>query len=537
MSMSSKDIFNLANSISSSLISLIKFSLGRQVLCIISLCGILCIGVISGCTVGPDFERPTSPSISHYTSNGSDGSHSIESSVESYSDGGNSANNIEYSDINNDININTTNDVSYIYAEHIPKQWWQLFNSKVLDGLVTEALQNNQTLVASRATLTQAQQNLRVISGSQIPQIDGNASVTPERITPSVFGVDNVPTTDFVLYSASVNVSYNLDLFGSLKRQVEAYGALAEYEEYQMAGAKLTIATNVTNTVFKLALLNDQISNTKAIINAEESMLFIAKQQLSVGGIAQINVNDIEKNLLQAKNSLPGLIKSREQTKNQLAIYLGKTPAEIKENNFKLEDFSAVKKIPLIVPSSLARQRPDILAAEAILHQASAEVGVATANMYPQFNITGSIGPIATQNDMQGLMGQSWIWSFGPNVTLPIFHGGSLNAQRKSAIAAFDNALANYKQTVLQGLQNVADCLNALDEDNKSLQIQEKYYATASQNLAIVEKQYNIGGASLAQLLNLRVTTNQALIDKLQAQSLKLSDTVALFQSLGGGWW
>lgn len=463
--------------------------------------------VSSACTVGPDFERPTPPNVKQYTHD------NIESQP------------------------NPSGDIQFEYSAKIPKQWWQLFNSKQLNKLVEEALKNNNTLVAARASLNQAQQTLSAVSGSQLPQVDGNANVTPQRLAPSIYGIDNVPTTDFLLYTASVNISYNLDLFGGLKRQVEAYGALAEYEAYQMAGAQLTLTTNITNTVFKLALLNEEVDNVHAVINAQESLVLIAQKQLLLGGIGQMEINELEKNLLQTKNSLTGLLKSREQAKNQLAIYLGKAPSNIQETDFKLNDFAMVKKVPLIVPSNLARQRPDILAAEALLHQASAGVGIATANMYPQFNITGSIGQIATQNDMQGLLGQSWIWSFGPNMVLPLFHGGALNSQRKAAIAGFDNALANYKQTVLQGLQDVANCLSALDQDSKALNFQDKYYATSYQNLKIIEQQYNIGGANFTQLLNAEVTTNQALINKLQAQSLKLSDTVALFQSLGGGWW
>ncbi|HLX54854.1 MAG TPA: efflux transporter outer membrane subunit [Aquella sp.] len=460
---------------------------------------------ISSCTVGPDFHRPTPPTVQHYT----------RENIESQS----------------------TDGVHFVYNKPLPKQWWQLFNSKAINDLITEALAHNQTLAAAYATVTQAQQNLNAVAGTQLPQVGLNAAVTPQQFAPAIYGFGQFPTTAFVLYTASVNVSYNLDLFGALKRQVEAYGALVKYQAYQFQGASLTLVTNVTNIVFKLALLNAQITNTRAIIAAQESLLSIARKQFLTGGIAKIDVNTIEKTLLQTKASLPDLEKSLDQTKNLLAVYLGKIPSEVKINDFKLDDFKPLQEIPLILPSTLARQRPDILASEALLHQANAQVGVATANMYPQFNITASGGPIAAQNTWQSLSGQSWIWSIGPAMTLPIFSGGTLTAQKKAAIAGFEIALANYKQTVLQGLQNVADCLSALKQDSKALIFQEKYYAAANENLLITQKQYKAGGVSLSQLLNSQILFNQALINKEQARSLKLTDTVALFQALGGGWW
>jgi NodT family efflux transporter outer membrane factor (OMF) lipoprotein len=469
------------------------------------LCYVFLLFIMIACTVGPDFQHPLPPSTKQYT----------RENTESQTGDG----------------------VHFLYNKQLPSQWWQLFNSNAINNLVQEALEHNQTLKAAEATLIQAQQNLNAVAGTELPQIGANAAVTPQQFSPSVYGFGNLPTTAFVLYTASVSVSYNLDLFGGLKRQVEASGALVQYQAYQLQGAQLTLATNVTNAVFKLALLNEQIINTIEIVNSEESLLTIARKQTQIGGIAQIDVNNIEKTLLQTRASLPDLEKSFSQTKNQLAIYLGRAPADIKINDFKLDDFKSVQEIPLIVPAKLARQRPDILASEALLHQASAQIGVATANMYPQFNITASGGPIATQNNWQSLSGQSWIWSFGPGMTLPIFNGGTLRAQKKAAVAGFDIALANYKQTVLQGLQNVADCLSALKEDSRALIIQEKYYETANKNLIITRNQYKIGGASLNQLLNARILQVQALINKQQAQSLKLSDTVALFQALGGGWW
>lgn len=458
--------------------------------------------LISSCTVGPDFHRPAPPAISQYTRN------------------------------------NPTNaTISFVYGKPLPQQWWQLFHSEILNNLMNEALQDNQNLKAAQATLRQAQQNLNAVTGGQLPQVDSNLSATGMQFAPAQFGFSNLPASDFVLYNASVNVSYSLDLFGGIKRQIESYGAQTQYQSYQMKGARLALSANLSTTLFKLALLNEQINNTQAIIDAEKSLFAIAKKQQVMGGVNQLDVNNVENNLFQSKINLANLEKERERTMNQLAIYLGKAPSQMGSMNLKLNEFSIEKEIPLIIPSQLVRQRPDILAAEALLHQACAEVGVATANLYPQIDISGSGGRLATQTTWKSLSGQSWIWSIGPNISIPIFSGGTLTAQKKAAIAGFDIALANYRQTVLQGLQNVADCLMALELDNENLTMQTSSYDKTHQNLRILQQQLHMGGVSLAQLLNAQIADNQALMNKLQVESLKLSDTAALFQALGGGWW
>lgn len=475
------------------------------------------------CTVGPDFKHPQLSMPKQYTTNG----------VEEFE---------SYNKINQ-VAKHNTNGVNFEYNKHLQQQWWQLFHSKQIDSLVSLAIKNNYGLEASRATLRQAQQNLNSVAGSQLPQVGMSAAATPTRVSPAVYGFGDFPSNDFVLYNASVNVSYNLDLFGGLKRQAEAAGALVEYQAYQLQGAQIALSTNITTTLFHLALLNEQIATSKLMINAQESMLLIVKQQFEIGSVTSVDINNAEQLVLQGKANLTDLEKSLYQLHNQLAVYLGLSPFEatkiiqqLKLPHLKLSDFTQVKDIPVMIPSDLLKSRPDILAAEALLHQASAQVGVATANMYPQLNITASGGPIATQSAWNTLNAQSWIWSFGPGLTIPLFNGGSLNAQRKAAIAGFEQSLLNYKQTVLSALQNVADCLNALQKDDENLDIKEQYYTKYMDNLLILQQQYLDGGASYVQLLNGQLLAYQGLIAKLQAQTLKLSDTVALFQSTGSVW-
>ena len=463
------------------------------------------LGFLTSCTVGPDFQSPEAPN-----------------NIEEYT--------------RQPINANNTH-IQTIKNPSIPQQWWELFHSESLNSLMNEALEHNQDFAAARATLRQAQQNYNAAAGTQFPVVDGNLSATPTQTAPAQFGFGEFPTNAFVLYNASVSVAYNLDMVGGIRRQVEAYGAQAQYQAYQMQGVKLTVSSNVSTSVFKLALLNDQLTNTQAIVNEQQALLTIANKQLGLGGINQIDVNNIHNNLLENQVNLTNIQKDREKTLNQLAIYLGKAPTQIPSMHFKLNDFSPLKNIPVIIPSELVHKRPDILAAEALLHQACAELGVATANLYPQINLTGNLGRIVTQTTWQELASDSWIWSFGPGMTLPIFNAGTLNAQKEAAIAGLENAAANYRETVLEALQNVADCLTALDLDSKNLTTQENYYNKVHQNLLIIQGQVRVGGASNSQLLDAKIADHQANIKLLEARSLKLSDTVALFQAMGGSWW
>lgn len=481
-----------------------KFKFGYS-----SIITLLALSIIS-CTVGPDFPKLKPPAVSRYTKNNIE-SQTIHSATKS-----------------------TTQ--KFVYKEDLPEKWWELFKSKTLNELIKKALKNNPTISAAKATLHQAHENYKAQTGASLPQAHLNAGAMPTQIA-SVINGFKIPATDFMLYFATVNVSYALDVFGGLKRQSEGYSALASYQAYQLQAAFLTIVGNVTTTAFKLASLNEQIQATHEIIKVQESMLAIVKRQLAVGGAAKTDVINLEKILLQTKTTLPALLKSLDQTKHMLAIYLGEPPSTVHIPTFKLENFADPKEIPLLLPAKLIEKRPDILAASELLHKAGTDIGVATANLLPQFNFNAAAVEIASQQNWAMINGPATIWLFGPSLVQPILNGGSLSAKKRAAIAAYENAYANYTQTVLQGLQNVADSLAALSNDAKSLQHQRNLYKENMSNLHIVLQQFDAGGTSYSTLLNAQVLVQQSLINLVQAQATKLSDTAALFQSFGGGWW
>jgi NodT family efflux transporter outer membrane factor (OMF) lipoprotein len=424
----------------------------------------------------------------------------------------------------------------FVIGQDIPAQWWTLFHSEALDQLIHQALTNSPTLEAAQATLRQARENLRAEMGVLLPAVDANASGTRERFSGAAFGEPNLPSSIFNLYNASVTVSYGLDIFGGTRRELEALRSQVAYQNFQLEGAYLALTTNIVTTAVKEASLRAQIEATQEIITAQEKQLDMVEQQFNVGGASRPDVLTQRTQLAQTRATLPPLEKALAQTRHQLAVYAGNLPSDGGLPEFKLDALQLPQDLPVTVPSQLVRQRPDIRASEALLHQANAQVGVATANLYPQITLSGSYGSETTE--FNNLLGSgSGVWSVGASLLQPIFHGGQLTAQRRAAIAAHDQAAAQYRETVLQAFQNVADTLRALEMDAKTLQAQADAESIAHETLELTQKQFQLGAVSYLSLLNAQRQYQQTRIDLVQAQATRYADTAALFQALGGGWW
>jgi NodT family efflux transporter outer membrane factor (OMF) lipoprotein len=239
----------------------------------------------------------------------------------------------------------------------------------------------------------------------------------------------------------------------------------------------------------------------------------------------------------QTRAQLPQLEKGLFQTRHQLSVLAGILPGDSAAlPAFELETLQLPQDLPVSLPSSLVRQRPDIRASESLLHAASAQIGVAAANMLPQLNLSGSYGSEAIRTGALFSTG-SGVWSFGAGLTQPLFHGGELSARKRAAEAAYDQAAAAYRSTVLQAFQNVADVLRALDADARSLKAQAEAAAAAGESYELTQKQFSLGAVSYLSILNAQRQYQQARIGLVQAQAARYADTVALFQALGGGWW
>ncbi len=475
---------------------------------------ILALGIgisLTGCMVGPNFRQPDAPTTKTYTE-----SALPEQTATSPGTGGNAQ--------------------RFVAGADIPAQWWTIFQSDPLDSLVRDSLANSPTLAAALATLRQSQENLTAGRGALLyPQVDGSLGATREKITGASLGQPNAGSEIFNLFNASVNVSYALDVFGGNRRQIEGLQALVDYQAYQLEGARLSLTANVVTAAIREAQLRAQIAATQDILAAEEKQVQLIDKQFQLGGAARVALTTQRGQVEQTRALLPPLERELAITRHQLAALSGRTPSEAMIPAFNLDALTLPQDLPVSIPSSLVRQRPDIQAAEALLHQASAEIGVATANEYPKINLTGSLGDVALQ--AHSLFAGPAVWSIGAGLLQPLFHGGELEAQRRAAVAGYDQAEAQYRQAVLLAFQNVADALRSLETDARALQAQSEATRYARETLDLVTKQYQLGGTTILALLIAQQQFQQQRLLLVSAESARYADTAALFQALGGGWW
>jgi NodT family efflux transporter outer membrane factor (OMF) lipoprotein len=466
--------------------------------------------LMAGCAVGPDFERPAAPPVKAYTSAPLP-QHAAADAAGKQAQ-------------------------KFMDGADIPAQWWELFHSPALNQLVESALNANPNLQSAQASLRQAHEYVLAAQGALLPEVNANGSAMREKFVGAQFGQPNNPGSAFSLYNASVTVSYGIDLFGEARRTLESIGAQEEFQRFQLEGAYLTLTSNVVTAAVQEASLRAQIAATREIIDAESQQLDVLQNQYQVGGVALSSVLAQKTLLAQSRATVPALEKQLALIRNQLATLAGHFPSENEQAAFDLEMLQLPQELPVSLPSKLVEQRPDIRAAESLLHSASAQIGVATANMFPQLTLTGGLGSMATTpGDLLGA--GSGVWNLGANVVQPIFHGGTLLHQKRAAVAAYDAAAAQYRSVVLSAFQDVANVLDALQSDANIFQAQTAAAQAAGENLEIARKQYQIGAASYLTLLNAQQAYQQTRIALAQARASRYADTAALFQSLGGGWW
>lgn len=473
---------------------------------------VIIVGTLSGCTVGPNFRTPEAPATKTYTAT------ALPAETVAAPVMGGAAQ-------------------SFTMKEEIPARWWELFQNRELDQLIRKALKENPTLAAAQATLRQASENLRARTGSEYyPGVDANFSGSRRKASWASSGQADPGGFYYSFFNASLDLSYTLDLFGGGRRELEALHSQVDYQRYQLEAAYLTLTANIVTTAVQEASLRAQMKSTSEIIALQEKQLELVERQFDLGGAARSDVLAQRAQVAQTRTGLPPLEKALAQTRNQLAVYVGSLPSEAALPEFDLEKLNLPRKLPLSVPSMLVRQRPDILAAEELLHAAGAQVGVATANLYPQITLNASLGSQSSRLKDLFTSGTS-IWSLGAGLLQPVFHGGELTAKRRAAIAAYDQAAARYRETVLQAFQNVADVLQALDADARTLSAQVAAETAARDTLEVTQKQFGFGAVSYLALLNAQRQYQQSRISLAQAQSARLADTADLFQAMGGGWW
>lgn len=466
--------------------------------------------LLTGCTMGPDYERPAAPADQTYDSAVLPGA-------------------------TDKADMHGGEAQTFAVGADVPGEWWTLFRSPALDSLIRQALANNPDIKAADATLRQAQELALADRGGLWPQIDASASQTREKVSAGQTGLPGYSPI-YNLTNASVNVSYNLDVFGGVKRQIEASDAAADFQRWQREASVLTLTANIVTTALQEASLRAQIKATQEIIDAEAHQAEVTRRQFELGGASKQDVLAQESLLAQSKAQLPGLQKQLQLQRHLLATLAGNTPAHDVAGQFDLDSLTLPTELPVSVPAKLVEQRPDVQAASATLHQASARVGVAIANQWPQLSLSAAVGGTAFDAG-QLFSGPFRFWSFGGAIAQPIFHGGELEHQRKAAEAALDAAGAQYDSTVMNALRNVADALRALEFDAQSLARQLDAEKAAAGSLDIAKQRYQFGAISYVTLLDAERTEAQAHIALVQAQAARYADTAALLQALGGGWW
>jgi NodT family efflux transporter outer membrane factor (OMF) lipoprotein len=473
---------------------------------------VLLAGPLGACAVGPNFNSPTAPSTAGYAPAGA-----LPTVTAAAPLAGGEAQTL-------------------VAGLDIPGQWWTLYQSAPLNDLINRALSQNPTLKSAQAALRQAQENAFAARGSLFPSASGSLGVARQKTSNAAFGLPGGGSSIYTLDSGSVNVSYTVDLFGGVRRQIEALNAQAEYERFALEAAYLSLTANVVIGVVNEASLREQLSATEQIAAAQEKQLQIVQKRLSAGGASRADVLQQQAALQGTLATLPGLRNQLAQARNLLSAYAGELPADFTVVPFSLDSLSLPAQLPVSLPSRLVEQRPDVREYAALLHEATAQIGVVTANLLPQVTLSGSIGAQAGRFADLFKPG-SGVWSLGAALAQPLFKGGTLVHQRRAAVAAAEEAEANYRATVITAFENVSDALYALDADAQTLQAQQTAASSARDSLNLVQVQYQSGAASYLQVLSAEQTYQNAAIALVRARAQRFADTAALFQALGGGWW
>ncbi|HEX5960480.1 MAG TPA: efflux transporter outer membrane subunit [Rhodanobacteraceae bacterium] len=469
----------------------------------------IAVVALAGCAVGPNFREPAAPQVDRYTT-----TPLPESTVSANTVGGDAQ--------------------RFLAGGQVPQRWWTTFGNPELDRRVQQALQHSPSIAAAEAALRQAEETAKAGRGSLLPSLDANAGATRGRESGIQTGTGN-PLGPYTVYNAGVSVGYVFDVFGGVRRGIEAQQAQADVQRAQLDAAHLMLATNVVTASLQEASLREQVKATREIVESLRQELDIAQKQQAIGAKSLSDTLAVRSQLAATEATLPTLEKQLAATRNQLATYLGVTPAQLKLQPLTLADVTLPADIPVSLPSTLVAQRPDIRAASAQLHAATAAVGVATADMLPRLTLNGNYSSQALTTSGLFAAGTGG-WSLALGLLQPLFHGGQLLHQKRAAKAGMDAALANWQQTVLVAFQNVADSLQALDYDAQSLKAQSTAEQDAEKLLSLTRSQYRVGAVGYLTLLSAQRQYQQARIAAIAARSARLADTAALYAALGGGW-
>jgi len=465
----------------------------------------------AGCAVGPNFKKPAAPNVTGYTP-------------------------APISTTSSTANVTGGEAQQIIDGRDIPAEWWTLFHSQPLNDLIERSLKANPNLKAAQAALIVARENVLAQRGAYYPTVTGGFSATRAKSSSNVSPVTNTNAFNYSFYTPEVSVSFVPDVFGLNRRTVESLQAQDQQARFALAATHITLSANVAGGAIQEASLRAQIDATHQLITINTNELAILRHQFANGYVSRLDVAAQESQLAQIVATLPPLLKQSAQQRDLLAALSGGFPSQDLPEKFELSSLQLPQELPLSLPSQLVEQRPDVRQAEENFHSASAQIGIAIANRLPNFALTADAGSMAVVLGHLFEPGPGF-WDVGASVAQPILDGGTLLHRERAAKAAYTEAAEQYRSTVLTAFQNVADTLNALQQDADALKAAAEARDAAAVTLDLSKKQYQSGYANYLALLSAEQAYQQAVINLVQAQANRYADTAALFQALGGGWW
>jgi NodT family efflux transporter outer membrane factor (OMF) lipoprotein len=467
---------------------------------------------LAACAVGPEFKRPEAPSAPGYGA-----ASSPRETVSAEGAGGNAQ--------------------RFVADLDIPGQWWTLYRSPNLTRLVEEALTASPDVTAAQAALRQAHELYMAQRGGYFPWVQAGSSASRSKNASQTIApltVSASPT--YNLYTAQLSLGYSPDVFGATRRAVEAAKAQAEVSRFQLEATYVTLSSNVVVIAISEASLRGQIAATQRMLQLQHELTDKVRQRRALGTASELDLLTQQSAEAQTAATLPPLQKQLGQARDALTALLGRLPSDEPQETFELEELTLPESLPVSVPSKLVAQRPDVRQAEENMHAASAQIGVALANLLPQFAINADTGTTAFEPGRL-FSPYTGFWSLGASLTQTLFDGGALLHRRRAADAALDAAAAQYRAAVILACQNVADTLRALQADADALKATFEADRATKAAFEVARHQYELGAISVVAVMNAEQAWQQAELALVQARANRYSDTAGLFQSLGGGWW
>lgn len=467
--------------------------------------------LLHACAVGPQFKKSTAPTGAGYTV-------------------------APMSTTTSTPNVAGGEAQQFLDGRDIPGEWWVVFHSQPLNDLIERSLKANPDIKAAQAALLVARENTLAQRGAYYPSVSAGFGAIHAKSSSNLSPVTSTSALTYSLYTPQVSVAFTPDVFGLNRRTVESLKAQQEQARFALAATHITLSSNVVAGAIQEASLRGQIQATNELIKVSTDMLDILRKQFAKGYVSRLDVAAQEAQLAQVVATMPPLLKQLAQQRDSLAALSGRFPNQDFPEKFHLEDLQLPQELPLSLPSQLVEQRPDVRQAEENLHSASALIGVAVANRLPNITITADAGAMATVFSKLFTSGTGF-WDVGGGITQPVFEGGTLVHRERAARASYTEAAEQYRSTVLTAFQNVADTLNALQQDADALKTASAAKDAAEITLQLTQKQYQTGYVNYLGLLSAEQSYQQALLNLVQAQTNRYADTAALFQALGGGWW